>query len=317
MTIIRLCLTGLLLALLQACTETPQPPLRLGSSPWPGYEPLYLARDLEYLDSRQVKLFELPSSDITMESFRNRSVDMATLTLDETLELLNDGVKLKIVLVTDVSHGGDAVMARPGIKKLSDIRGKRIAITNIPLGLYMLNRLLEKAGVKRSEVQVFPMSESKHVSFFKQGKADLFITFDPVKSKLKELGMHVLFDSSMIPNEIVDIVVVHEDVYLKRQKSVCHMIEQWYRTLAYMKSDRRDAVQRITRRLNVKPSDYDGMMSGIKIGSKRLNRLLLGGNKPYLIEVSANVSRIMVKERQLSGPTDIRAGLDKSILGCH
>ena len=32
--------------LLSGCTESPQKPLRIGSNPWPGHEPLYLARDL-------------------------------------------------------------------------------------------------------------------------------------------------------------------------------------------------------------------------------------------------------------------------------
>jgi len=43
--------------------------------------------------------------------------------------------------VMDVSNGGDAVMARPEINTLQDIKGKNIAIVNIPLGLYMLNRV--------------------------------------------------------------------------------------------------------------------------------------------------------------------------------
>ena len=90
-------LAGLFVTL-PACTEQPKNALRIASSPWPGYEPLYLARDLGYFN-KNTNLFELPSSDITMESFRNGSTDLATLTLDETLELIHDGTKLKILLI--------------------------------------------------------------------------------------------------------------------------------------------------------------------------------------------------------------------------
>ena len=132
--------------LLSACSEVPPEPIRIASSPWPGYEPLYLARDLGYLDNKKYNLFELPSADITLESFRNRSTDLATLTLDETLELLHDGTRLRILLALDISHGGDAVLAGPEIKELADLKGKRISIMNFTLGIYMLNRLLDKAG---------------------------------------------------------------------------------------------------------------------------------------------------------------------------
>ena len=108
--------------LLSGCSEPPVEPLRIASSPWPGYEPLYLARDLNYFDQKKITLFELPSSDITMESFRNHSTDLATLTLDETLELIHDGKKLRILLVMDISHGGDAALARPPINDIKDIK---------------------------------------------------------------------------------------------------------------------------------------------------------------------------------------------------
>ena len=150
----------LTISIFSSCSEPPKAPLRIASSPWPGYEPLYLARDLGFFDEKKISLFELPSADITVASFRNHSTDLATLTIDETLTLLHDGMKMKILIVLDISNGGDVVMARPEIKKLQDIKGKRISIMNIPLGLYMLNRLLTKAGVDRSEVEVFPMAET-------------------------------------------------------------------------------------------------------------------------------------------------------------
>ncbi|MDH5395116.1 MAG: nitrate/sulfonate/bicarbonate ABC transporter, partial [Gammaproteobacteria bacterium] len=118
------------------CSQDEKQPLRIASSPWPGFEPLYLARDLGYLDKNKTKLFELPSLDITMESFRNRSADLATLTLDEVLELLLYGTKLRILLIMDISNGGDAVLAKPEIKNIEEIKGKRISIVNVPLGLY-------------------------------------------------------------------------------------------------------------------------------------------------------------------------------------
>lgn len=45
----------------------------------------------------------------------------------------------------------------------------------------------------------------------------------------------MLFDSSDIPNEIFDLMVVHEDVYLQRRSEVCDVVRQWLRTLGYMR----------------------------------------------------------------------------------
>jgi len=303
--------------LLISCGKTPEEPLRLGSSPWPGYEPLYLARDLGYLDETKVNLFELPSADITMESFRNKSTDVATLTLDETLELLNEDTKMRILLVLDISHGGDAVLARSDIKKLSDIKGKRISIVNIPLGLYMLNRLLDKAGVRREDVEVFPMSESKQLKFFNEGKADVVITFEPVKTKLKESGAHVIFDSSMIPNEIFDLLVVHEDVFNARKEDLCDISTQWFKTLNYMNENRSEAAKRITQRLGLAVTDYDAMLDGIILADRALNKKLLGGKSPELIEPTKRLSEIMLSEKQISKNIDVSVAIDSAFARCY
>lgn len=305
-----------LLLLISACSEIPKEPLRMASSPWPGYEPLYLARDLGFLQEDKVTLFELPSSDITMESFRNRSTDMATLTLDETLELLHDGVKLRIVQVLDISNGGDAALAKPEIKQLSDIKGKRVSIVNIPLGLYMLNRLLDKAELQRNDVTVFPMSETKQLDFYQQGKADIIITFDPIKTKLKEAGMHVIFDSSMIPNEIVDLMVVHEDVYLTRREEICDIATQWNKVLDYITHNKQDAAQRISKRLGVNATEYDDIMSGILLGTPQINTLMLGGNNPGIYEPAHKLTAIMLKEKQLSKAVEIEPAIDTSFAAC-
>ena len=221
----------LLMSMLVSCSKAPSEPLRIASSPWPGYEPLYLARDIGYLPAGKVNIFELPSSDITLESFRNRSADLATLTLDETLELLAGGVRLRILFVMDGSNGGDAVMASPNVKTLADLKGKRIAIANISLGVYMLSRTLNAANLTRNDVQLIASSESRHAEMYKQGRADAFVSYEPFKSQLAALGAHVIFDSSQIPNEIFDLMVVHEDVFQARRKDVCNVAHQWFRVL--------------------------------------------------------------------------------------
>ena len=301
--------------LLSSCTEVEPEKLTISSSPWPGYEPLYLARDLDYFDSNKVTLFELPSSDITMESFRNHSTDIASLTLDESLELISEGTKLRILIVMDISNGGDAVMAKPEIKKLSDIKGKRISMVNIPLGLYMLNRLLDKAGLERKDVKVFPMPETHQEEFYKQGKADLVITFDPVKSRLAKKGMHVLFDSSDIPNEILDLLVVHEDAYNNNFDEICQIGKQWFKTLDYIK-DNQEAATYIGKRLGVDADTYNEMMKGLIVPSIDENKKILGGEIPSILEPAKKLSSILKKENRLSKNVDVSVALDNKYLEC-
>lgn len=313
---------GMLLALLLAlpfltsCGKEETAPLRIASSPWPGYEPLYLAREIGYLSEDRANVFELPSSDITLESFRNRSADMATLTLDEVLELLQGGTRLRVLLVLDVSNGADAVMATPGVKSLADLKGKRIAILNIPLGVYMLTRTLDAAKLTRADVRVIPSAESRHEEMYRRGQADAFITFDPFKTRLADLGAHAIFDSSRIPNEIFDLMVVHEDIYLQRRAEVCDVARQWFRTLDYMKREPEAAAASIGKRLGATPEEYRAMVGGIKTPDLEENLRLIGGDAPGMLAPARLLNEAMLREGQLKYRVDMQPALDAGLQAC-
>jgi NitT/TauT family transport system substrate-binding protein len=298
------------------CSQPPAEALQVASSMWPGYEPLYLARDLGYLDKLPVKLNELPSSNITLEAFKNGSADIATLTLDETLTLLADGKKVRILAVMDISNGADAVMAKPEIKSPGELKGKRVAIVNIPLGVYMLNRTLDAAGLTTADVTVVTLPEDMHEKAYKQGKIDAAITFEPFKTRLAQAGAHNIFDSSRIPNEIFDLLLVSEDVYRARRNELCQFVRQWFITLDYIHAHPQEAATKMGKRLGMDQPTYSATMGGLILPSREENRRLLGGNAPALLPPAQRLSGIMQKERLIAAPANPADAIDPSFQTC-
>jgi NitT/TauT family transport system substrate-binding protein len=302
-------------ALLVSC-QPPLEPLRIVSSPWPGYEPLYLARDLGYLKESSVRITELPTSNTSFEAFSNGSADVATLTLDETLALLAKGHKLRTLLVIDISNGSDAVVARPEIHALADLKGMRLGMENIPLGAYMLTRMLDVAGLKPADIIVIPMPEDKHEKAYLQDKIDAAITMEPYKSRLVKDGAHVLFDSSMIPNEIFDLVVVREEVYRERRDDLCHLAKVWFRTVDYVRANPQESAVRMGRRLKMDPESFLTAMAGLKVPTREENRHLLSGTVPGLLAPARRLSAVMQREHMLHDPVDIAATIDPGFAEC-
>ena len=302
-------------ASLSGCAP-PSEPLRIVSSPWPGYEPLYLARDLGYLDNRSVRLNEMPSSNITWEAFNNGSADIATLTLDETLSLLDQGRKLRIMAVMDISNGADVVMARPGIDSLPEIKGKRIGIVNIPLGVFMLARTLERAGLTSADVTVLQIPEDKHEKAYRNGQIDVAITFEPFKTHLANAGARVLFDSSQIPDEIFDLLLVREDVYNSRRDEVCEVTRQWFLTQDYIRNNREQAYNHMGKRLNTDGATFALMLEGLKVPDRSESRHLLGGETPAILEPARRLAKIMLNENLIRNPVDPSAVIAPELQGC-
>ena len=103
--------------LLSACAK-PERKLVVTAGAWPGYEPLFLARQLGWLDSAQIRLGEVPSNASSMYALSTGVADAAALTLDEVLLLRSQGIPLAVVLVFNNSAGADMLVVRPDILSL-------------------------------------------------------------------------------------------------------------------------------------------------------------------------------------------------------
>lgn len=248
--LLRTILLALPLCLLASCKQ-PLEPLRVGTNVWPGYEPLYLARHIGLLESERVRLAEYPSSTEVMRAFRSRSLDAASLTLDEALLLVDMGVPIKVVLVHDVSQGADVILARPGIEKVVDLSGRRVAVESGALGAYMITRALQKSAMSIDTIRISHLDVNQHESSYAAGEVDAAVTFEPFSTRLKTLGAQEIFSSRELPDEIIDVLVVHEAVYEQRLEDLKYLTKAWFESLDYLANEPEKSATVIGRRLKL------------------------------------------------------------------
>jgi ABC-type nitrate/sulfonate/bicarbonate transport system substrate-binding protein len=92
---------ALLSLFVSGCDRKPQPPLVFGAAVWPGYEPVYLARSLGYYSKANLRLAEYTRESEVAQAFRNHSIQVAALTLEQALLLRRDIPETKIILLFD------------------------------------------------------------------------------------------------------------------------------------------------------------------------------------------------------------------------
>ena len=301
-------LTPVLLALsLAGCGVEPAPPLRIGTNVWPGYEPLYLARELGYLDPRSVHLVEYPSANEVIRAFRNHAIEAVALTFDEVLLLTQDGFKPRVVLVMDISHGGDAILGRPELRTVKDLAGRSVAVDTGAVGAYVLTRALMLNGLKPSDVTIVHMEQHEHGAAFKEGRVDAVVNMDPVCSELLAGGASLLFDSAQIPGEIVDVLAV-EAAYLEKNPTLVEeVLRGWFRAIDYMKKDPQDASARMAQREQLTGAQFLESLKGLKIPSRADNLELLSGQHPPLAGSGRRLMQVMLDQRLLKTASDVEA----------
>ena len=291
------------------CSREQETALRIGTNVWIGSEPLYLARELGYLDPAVVQLVEYPSASEVLRAYRNQAIDGMVISLDELFGLAVDGLQPRIILVVDVSHGADVVVGRPGMKSMKDLKDKSVAVESGALGAFVLSRALTLNGMQASDVNVVHLESNEQPKAFEKGKVDGAVTFDPYRGQFLQMGATTLFDSTQIPGEIVDLVAVRAPVTTKQPKAIQALLAGWFRATDYMLRDPKDAATRMGKRQQISGEQFLAAQKGLHVPTRDENLKMLGGTAPELAASGGKLMTLMVDAKLLRAPVDISAVL--------
>ncbi len=287
----------------------------VGTVPWAGSEPLFLAREQGLFPPEHLRLVEYVDSADMIRAFRNGALDAAALSLEEALRLDALGLEPQVVLVLDSSHGADCVVARPEVKTLAGLAGRRVAMENMALGLYMLGRALERGGLQRDDVQRVPTKLDFHLEVYRRGEVDAVVTFEPNCQQLVDEGAHVLFDSSHIPGEILDVLIVRKTYLEAHPRRLDVLLRGWFAALDYNAAHPEEAARTMAPRLGLEPGQLRKALEGVRLLDARAQREPLTGTPPPLLGTIQRLRAVLVEDGLLPAlPRDDSRLLEASSL---
>jgi NitT/TauT family transport system substrate-binding protein len=268
---------------------------RVASIVWVGYEPLFLARELGYYDNARLRLVETPSNTDSVMALATGDVEAACLTLDECLVAREGGLDLRIVLVFDDSAGADVFMARPEIKTLADLRGKRIGVEDTANGALMLAKTLEAAGLAPDDVIKVQVFGDNQVTAYRKHQVDALVSFEPYATRLAALGAVRLLDSTRFPGLIVDVLAVRAEAVDEFRTPLTKLVDGYFRALDHLADAPDDAAARMAPRMAIGAGDVLRALRGVRMMNRADNQGWLAGTEPKMLAVARDVGGIMRK----------------------
>lgn len=143
------------------------------------------------------------------------------------------GIDSTALIIGDFSNGNDGIVLKNG-SSVADMAGRKVKLVELSVSHYLLARALELNGLKESDVTVVNTSDADIGSVFlsdRDEKASV-VTWNPILMQIKDAeNCTLVFDSSMIPGEIIDMAVVRSDVDDKFKKA---LTGAWYETMEHL-----------------------------------------------------------------------------------
>jgi NitT/TauT family transport system substrate-binding protein len=232
-------------------------------SHYTGWEPWGYAQQAGILDKWAKKYgiqIELTLVNDYMESVNlytsGKFQGVAVTNMDALTVPAAGGVDTTALIIGDFSNGNDGIVVKNGAS-VRDLKGRTVNLVELSVSHYLLARALSINGLSERDVKVVNTSDADIASVFTAAANGAAVTWNPPLQQARNAkGATLVFDSSKIPGEIIDLLAVRTNTPDSLKKA---LTGAWYETMAVMSgTDKRaeDAVAWMAKSSGATPAEF-------------------------------------------------------------
>ena len=298
----------------------PMSKLIIAYTPWTGYGALLVAAEKG--------IFKKHGLDVEIQSIEgvgdrkqalvaNRIQAMAT-SLDVSVAAAGEGVPIKIVWAFDSSNGADGLIVKKsiGAEKIIDLKGKEIALHKGSTSHFFMTTLLEKQGMKDTDIKIVDMKASEAASAFMAGRVDGAVTWEPHLSKAAASGEKILATTKDTPGVIADVLLIREDITQKNPETVQALVNALAEATEYLQKNPDEANKIMATSFKMKPEDVNADSKAIIFYGLTDNKAFFGtkDKKGPAYEIAANAVKFYTNQKTMEKAPDLMKIIDSSFI---
>lgn len=245
-------------------------PLKIAYSDWPGWVAWEIAIQKGWFKDAGVDVkFEWFEYVPSMEAYAANKVDAVAMTNGDQLVNGATGAKSKAIIINDYSNGNDMLVAKPGIKSVKELKGKKIGVELGFVDHLLVLKALEANGMKESDVTLVNIPTHETPKAFASGDVDAIAAWQPNSGQaLKGVaGSKSIYSSADVPGLIYDVLAVSPASLSARKDDWSKVVKVWYKVVDYLNdpATKEDAIKIMASRVNLPPTEYKGFVDGTRI----------------------------------------------------
>ncbi len=176
------------------------------------------------------------------------------------------GVDTTALIVGDYSNGNDAIILK-GEGDLTSLAGLPVNLVELSVSHYLLARGLDSVGLSERDLDgVINTSDADMIAAFAADEVQAVVTWNPLVSAImEEPGANMLFDSSDIPGEIIDLMVVNTEVLEANPDFGKALVGAWYETMALMAAGDEEALTAMAEASGTDLAGYNAQLASTEM----------------------------------------------------
>lgn len=280
------------LALLAGGPAAAQDKIVLGMSGWTGFAPLSLAAEAGLFKKHgvDVEIKFIPQKERHLTVAAGATQAVAT-TVDTFISYSSAGIPLTQVLLLDKSKGGDGLAVRNNFNKITELKGKTIAVDGAgTTPHFTLMVMLKRNGMGVKDVQYATLGPGPAAQAFIAGQYDAALTYEPYLSGIRNApnSGKILLTTLDYP-VVVDMVAFQPDFIKKNPKVVQGVVNGFFDALEMIKKEPDKSYEIMGSKVKQSGPDFAKSASYIAWQDKAANQAYFKGDLQAFMKEAADI----------------------------
>ena len=254
-------------------TTTEKETVKSGMVTFPGYAPLYLAKEKGLFKDLNVELVRIEAIGDLRAAMASGKIDMYLATPDifqATEKQAPVGIGF---LAIDESHGADGVAVAENIKTIADLKGKKVGAEPGFPPYFVLQYMLHKENLTLKELNFKDIASQDAGNAFVAKQLDAVGTYEPYLSKSVSLrpNSRVMVSSADLSGLIVDLIYANEKLINEKPEVLKKVADGWFEAVAYYEANQKESMEIMSKAFGVTPQEMIDIKSGVSWLNKEQN----------------------------------------------
>lgn len=268
-----------LLLLFTSCSSDYEKKLKISTTTWIGYAPLFYAKEKGWLDSINIKLLHVSSLSENMYLYKAKKSDAYVGTQYEYDLLKEENPSLKPIMMFDRSNGGDIIMTNRSIKELQNTRKKIDTYLEMDsINYTLLQDFLSKYSIESSQINYINLDQNQIalLEAKKTSKPTIIVTYIPYNNSLKKNGYkEIASTKDELTLLVVDAMFTTSKTFHKHEKQFIELKKLIDKSIVVLKNDPKEFYETIKPyMLDISYSEFKDSLNDIIWINKKLSKKL-------------------------------------------
>ncbi len=291
--------------------------IKIGMITFPGYGPLYLAKEKKYFGNLNVELLRIESITDLRAALASKKIDMYVSTFDIFQSNQGNDVPGIGFMIIDESHGADGLVGLSNVTNITELKGKTVAAE---VGLpphFLLQYLLNKNNMTLNDIVIKELTTQDASAAFTSKNIDYAALYEPYLSSATKArkGAKKIISSAEAPNILADLIFASEDL-VKNDKQVCKDVANgWFKALSFIDSNSKEAYEIMAKSFNIPVDEMQSYKDVITWYNKSDNiKLFSNGTESNVYSTFSLIGDILTKNNNAKIKFNAFEKLDSTII---